>query len=81
MTSPPREVTVDCPKCGLRYQDWCRASINLDLESFDDEYLDRASSAVCPGCTHKVYFGTLVVRNGVFTSAVGGAPIHFKRPG
>jgi hypothetical protein len=40
--------------------------MNLDLDDFDDEYLDKASSAVCPKCGRKVYFHSLVVRDGVF---------------
>lgn len=30
-------------------------------EKWDDDYLDRASSATCPECGHKVYFETLKV--------------------
>lgn len=65
MTSPPHKVDVVCPKCGHQYQDWSR-SVNLDEDDFDEEYLDRCSSAICPECKHKVYFGTLVVKDGVF---------------
>lgn len=66
MTMPPEDVTVVCPKCGLKYQDWWRPSVNLDLDDFDEEYLDQCSSAVCPRCGTKVYFDSLVVTNGVF---------------
>ncbi len=66
MTSPPEQVTVQCPGCEMTYQDWFRASINLDLDDFDEAYLDECSSAVCPSCKHKVYFEQLVVRNGIF---------------
>jgi endogenous inhibitor of DNA gyrase (YacG/DUF329 family) len=67
MTSPPEEVTVQCPACGTVYQDGYRASINFDLgEEFDQESLDECSSAVCPHCKHKVYFEQLVVKDGVF---------------
>lgn len=55
-----------CPECKHQYQDWTRESINLDLEDFDDEYLDAASSAVCPQCGHKVRFSTMIVRDGIF---------------
>jgi Zn ribbon nucleic-acid-binding protein len=72
MSSPPREVDVVCPKCGHQYQDWSR-SVNLDLDDFDEEYLDKCSSAVCPQCQHKVYFDTLVVKNGIFHFG-GGKP-------
>jgi transposase len=40
--------------------------MNLDLDDFDEEYVDAASSAVCPNCGHKVYFDNLVVINDVF---------------
>ena len=50
MTSPPEEITVECPKCGHIYQDWFRGSVNLDLDDFDEEYLDQCSSATCPEC-------------------------------
>ena len=62
MTSPPEQITVECPGCGKSYQDWWRPSINLALEDFDEEYLDRASSAVCDHCDLKIYLNTLVVR-------------------
>ena len=39
MISPPEEITVRCPKCGHLYKDWTRASVNLDLDDFDEEYL------------------------------------------
>jgi len=66
VTSPPSEVTVTCPKCAHVYQDWRRPSVNLDLDNFDEEYLDRCMSAVCPACGHKVYFSALIVEDGVF---------------
>ena len=66
MTSPPEEITVDCPKCGHFYKDWYRASVNLDLDDFDEEYLDRCSTATCPHCQHKVNLDVLVVEGGVF---------------
>jgi len=67
MTSPPEDVTVQCPACGTVCQDWYRASISFDLgEEFDEAYLDECSSAVCPQCKHKVYFEQLVVKDGVF---------------
>ena len=66
MTSPPAPVQVNCPKCAHTYKDWYRPSVNLDLDSFDEEYLDQCSSAVCPNCKHKVRFENLTVKNGVF---------------
>ena len=67
MTSPPEDITVECPKCGRSYEDWYRASVNLDLDPFDDEYLESCSTATCPHCQHKVDLSLLVVEGGVFT--------------
>ena len=67
MTSPIEEITVECPKCGRSYEDWYRASVNLDLDPLDDEYLESCSTAKCPHCQHKVDLSLLVVEDGVFT--------------
>ena len=48
MTSPPEKITVECPKCGRFYEDWYRASVNLDLDDFDEEDLESCSTAPCP---------------------------------
>ena len=66
MTSPPEEITVQCPKCGHLYEDWTRASVNLDLDDFDEEYLESCSTATCSHCQHKVNLDVLVVEDGVF---------------
>ncbi|HUP27620.1 MAG TPA: hypothetical protein VM409_04225 [Chloroflexia bacterium] len=66
MTSPVEDVIVECPQCGHTYKDWVRRSVNLTLDNFDDEYLDQCSSATCPACGHKVYFSTMVVKDGNF---------------
>ncbi len=67
MTSPPENITVTCPKCGKVYEDWYRASVNLALDDFDDDYLEQCSSATCPACGFKVRFENLVVdRDGTF---------------
>jgi hypothetical protein len=63
MTSPAETITVTCPGCRKSYEDWWRPSINLSLgEKFDDEYLDRASSATCKYCGLKVYLKNLIVQ-------------------
>ena len=59
MTSPCEQITVKCPKV---YQDWQRASFNLDLDDFNDKYMDEATSSTCPDCKHKVRHEALVVR-------------------
>ena len=42
------------------------ASVNLDLDSFDDEYLESCSTAKCPHCQHKVNLNVLLVEDAVF---------------
>ena len=64
MTSPPREITVTCPDCGHIYEDWYRPSINLSLDDFDDDYLERATTTTCPECGVKYDLGTLFARRG-----------------
>ena len=66
MTSPIEEITVQCPKCGHLYQDWTRASVNLDLDDFDEEYLEQCSTATCPECHYKIDLDVLIVEDGVF---------------
>ena len=62
MTSPVERITVECPDCRHVYEDWYRASINLALDDFDDDYLERASTTTCPSCGAKYAFGTLFAR-------------------
>ena len=76
MTSPPEEITVECPKCGHVYQDWFRGSVNLDLDDFDEEYLDQCSSATCPECQHKVTLDVLVVEGDVFKMGLPEPPVE-----
>jgi DNA-directed RNA polymerase subunit RPC12/RpoP len=73
MTSPPREIEVDCPDCGRRYKDWYRPSINLGLDSFDADYLKMATTSTCPYCGHKVSHEVLIVRDdGVWEVGTAG---------
>lgn len=67
MTSPPEKITIQCPRCGEVYEDWHRASVNLGLDDFDEEYLRECSVAACPRCRNEVKFDLLVVdRDGKF---------------
>ena len=51
MTSPPREVEVECPRCGMWFSDWIRDSINLSLgEEWTDEEIEEATSVKRPEC-------------------------------
>ena len=61
MTSPPEKITVYCSSCGKDYEDWYRASINLELDDFDDEYLEEATSSKCKHCGHVVKHDSLIV--------------------
>ena len=70
MTSPPRPITVQCPRCGHRFEDWYRASINLDLDDFDDDYVREATSATCPTCALVIDLGAIVVQGDVWTIGV-----------
>jgi DNA-directed RNA polymerase subunit RPC12/RpoP len=61
MSSPIEIVTVTCPQCGERYLAQYRASMNRTLDpSFDDEYVEKMSTGVCPRCGHKVQLGAIV---------------------
>ena len=61
MTSPPRTITVTCPKCATRYEDWIRPSINLSMDDFGDDYVREATSVTCPACDLNVKLETLIV--------------------
>ncbi len=61
MTMPPENITVVCPKCGKTYEDWYRASMNLQIDDFDEDYIEEASTATCPHCGYKVHLDVLVV--------------------
>ncbi len=68
MTSPPEDIIVECPDCGLVYEDWYRPSLNLDLDDFDEEYVREASTATCPSCHRLVEIGTLIVQDDIWRS-------------
>ncbi|MXZ71121.1 MAG: hypothetical protein F4Z04_06405 [Acidobacteria bacterium] len=63
MTSPVTEISVSCPDCGHDYVDWCRPSINLTLDDFDDDYLEQATTTTCPKCGAKHDLEVLTVRS------------------
>jgi len=50
MTSPPRQVDVECPKCGTQFVDWIRDSINLSLGEEWSEAILEATTVKCPTC-------------------------------
>jgi endogenous inhibitor of DNA gyrase (YacG/DUF329 family) len=53
MSSPIVEINVECPSCGLIYQDWDRASVTPEMAA-DAEYMQRVTTATCPSCGHVV---------------------------
>jgi endogenous inhibitor of DNA gyrase (YacG/DUF329 family) len=68
MSSPPQTVHVLCPKCGRKYEDWYRPSINRMLDDFDDDYVREATTGKCPDCGTVVDLGSLIVgQDGVWT--------------
>ena len=66
MTSPVKKIEVESPRCAIVYEDWYRASINLDLDDFDAEYVREAATATCPQCGHVIALETLVVEHGLW---------------
>lgn len=66
MTSPSEQITLKCARCGERYTDWMRASVNFEIESFSEECVREATSATCPCCRLVVELGSLVVPDGVW---------------
>jgi hypothetical protein len=62
MTSPIEQITVVCPNCGEKYSDWFRASMNLQMDDFDEDYIEEASSSTCIYCGFKVRHDVLVVK-------------------
>jgi large subunit ribosomal protein L7/L12 len=66
MTSPPPQITFECPDCGERYEDWFRASLNLGIEHFSEEYIREATTATCPSCGHVVELDSLVIERDVW---------------
>ena len=69
MTTPPEKITVEYPECSAVYGDWFRASMNLMLDDFDEDYIDEASSATCPNCGHRVDLDVLIIEeDGVWRS-------------
>lgn len=67
MSSPPQGIFVGCPECGVTYLDWFRPSMNLELDDFDANCIEEASSATCPRCSCRVSLEVLIIEpNGVW---------------
>ena len=61
MSTPPELILVWC-HCGAVYSGPSRPSMNLSIEHFDDEYVERMSSTSCPNCRSHSRLGTLLTR-------------------
>jgi uncharacterized protein (UPF0212 family) len=67
MTSPIQTVQVVCPKCGHRYETQFRASMNLQLDEFEQDYVREMTTGTCPACDCVVELGALIIgRDGVW---------------
>jgi len=50
MTTPPRPITVRCPRCSHEFKAWWRASWNEDVSGpLGDEELEEMSMALIYG--------------------------------
>lgn len=68
MTSPPRPVTVRCPRCSTVFETFYRASINLSLgEEWSEEEIEEASTAKCPMCATVTALDAIVVEGDAWT--------------
>ncbi len=82
MTTAPVQIEVKCPACAKVYDDWYRASVNLDLEGWDandpevKEYLRECSTATCPKCGHIVEIDMLIVEGDVWTFGPSEPSVH-----
>jgi len=62
MTSPIKDVEVECPACGERFATWHRASVNLSLgEKWTKEKLDELMFISCPKCNGRFKKDLLIV--------------------
>lgn len=50
MTSPPRPVTIRCPRCSTVFETYHHASWNRDLDPISDEELEEMYRRTCPRC-------------------------------
>lgn len=61
MTMPAEIISVKCPKCGNIFEGFIRGFINLGLDIFSDEYIERCKFATCPKCGTKISKNVLIV--------------------
>ena len=63
MSSPIERQTVLCPGCGKAHDTERRASMNLLLDDFSDEYVEAMSTTSCPHCGLKIQLNALVIHD------------------
>ena len=72
MSSPIETITLVCPKCQKQFETWYRASMNLKLDDFYEEYIREATVKTCPKCQTQIQMDSLLVdRDGVWRIAGG----------
>ncbi len=82
MSSPIEDITVVCPTCGKAFETWYRASLNLQIDDFSEEYVRSVSVKTCPHCNAEVTLSMLIVReDGVWqvTDETAGRPAPDSR--
>ena len=63
MTSPPTEIEVECPDCGIRFVTWHRPSVNLSLgEKWTKKDLDKLRFVDCERCNFRFEKELMVVQ-------------------
>jgi DNA-directed RNA polymerase subunit RPC12/RpoP len=63
MTTPPREIEVECPACGIRFVTWHRPSVNLSLgEKWSKKDLDKLRFVNCERCNFRFEKELMVVQ-------------------
>jgi len=63
MTTPPKEIEVECPACGHGFVTWHRPSVNLSLgEKWTKKDLDKLRFVDCGRCNFRFEKELIVVR-------------------
>ena len=63
MTTPPKEIEVECSACGYSFVTWHRPSVNLSLgEKWTKKDLDKLRFVNCERCNFRFEKELMVVR-------------------
>ncbi len=63
MTTPPKEIEVECPACGHSFVTWHRPSVNLSLgEKWTKKDLDKLRFVDCGRCNFRFEKELMVVQ-------------------